>query len=208
MRSRGKTGPGALGKQIKSLSCQVFKSSVEALFSPERHVINKKMKKKRSIGIIILSVYLLLAGIISFIPHSEPIFTKGIAIILGLVSIICAIALFFLLPWGRKTTIFLMVISILYSFIYYSPIYHEQRTQHFESDYQRILNDERNVSYSINDNEVTKEEFLVYKRQKIEKYNDKGFDIPMLIYSLALEGLILLFLFKKSIKQQFLKENL
>jgi len=166
------------------------------------------MEKKRSVGVTVLSIFLVIGGLITFVPNDATAFVKIINIFGGIASIICAVALFRLLPWGRKATIMFIVGGIVYSFIYHSPIFLNQRIYQLEKRYESIVNDEHPVSYSMNEKKVTKEEYLAYQRRKIEREINNKFNYPYMILALLCQGLILLFLFRKNIKQQFKIQNL
>lgn len=166
------------------------------------------MKKKRTIGITLLSIYLFLIGVAGLIYEGSVTFASSMSIFWCGFYLICSVSLFKLLPWGRKAVIILAISGIVYATLYNSPIYHQQRIEHIEYLYQNVLKDESRVSYSINNEKVTKKAYLDYRKQRIEKEKANSFNLLQMISGIILNGLLLLLLFKKSVKQQFELERL
>jgi len=143
------------------------------------------MIKKKSIGLLLLSLYLIIGGILSIVAIDEMLIGRVISASLGIAAVICGIGIFFLKKWSLKATIVLLLLGIVNSFLLSSPIFQEQRIQQLERQYESISK-EQSSKYSLNDKEVTKEEFLANRRHKIDTTKKSNFDLMRLLPSILL----------------------
>ena len=160
------------------------------------------MIKKKSIGLILLSLYLVIGGIMSIVIMDEIMTVRVISVVLGIASIVCGVGIFILKRWSRKATIILLLLCIVNSFLLGSPLFQKQRIQQLESYYDEI-NKGSSSKYLLNDKEVSKAEFLENGKNRIETMKKNNFDFMRIVPSTLFYGLLLLYLFKGTVKQQF-----
>ena len=121
------------------------------------------MEKKRSIVVTIICIYFLLISITTFFTYtSASIYFEIVNIIYAGASLICAVALYKLFPWGRKASILLMAVGIFITFIYHSPLMKETRITDRLKFYEQGAMD-NNTTYYLNEKEVTKDEFMAHR---------------------------------------------
>jgi hypothetical protein len=162
----------------------------------------KKLKSSRLLSITVLSIYMLISGLSGFLllglflPPYSPF--KIVSMIFCLASVICAIMLFFRPVPGRKLTIIYFSCSIIYSCLYFSPLFHEQRIKVQETRYEKKIARYRSKHKN---NKIPDEKY--YSRDAIEKEKSKPFNFPKMLLAIFLPVAIVFYLCNPSIKEKF-----
>ena len=168
------------------------------------------MKQKRLLGTTLLGIFLIFGGIVGVL--SSPlrfnylgITASVISTVITIASIVCGFGLFKLKPWGHKFALVYIICGMMYGCIYQSPIMHSQRMQYHRNMYNRIINN--NKQYKIKGKEVSKEEYISYSEKMLSKQQEQKTNKRQLLFTIIFDSLILLYLSRPKVRNQFKKER-
>ena len=165
------------------------------------------MKKKRSVGITLLAIYLLVSGLpgllIGGVVPATP-WVKGSTLIFALAAIVCGLGLLGLRAWAYKTTVGFLVMSILWAIAYNSPLFLQDRLRANEEFCQRVRASVKSeTGYILNEKRVTREEFLRYQEMKQDRMRQSGCQWPIMLMSIIIGGGLLYYMCRSTVIEQF-----